>query len=152
MLNKTQKFLTLSPQQKRLIIEAFTLTAFMNFGIRHKPFKNLVKGLDLRSSEWMPPPISKDEKPTAIAIGTAVRAASRHTPWKSTCLVQVLTAQRMLQRRKIPGAFYLGAVTGLADENSTGMAAHAWLKCDQEFITGEQGHQPFAVLSCFSWT
>ena len=63
--------------------------------------------------------------------------------------MQVLAAQRMLQDRGIAGVIYLGAtIDKKAEEN---MRAHAWLKCDDQFITGEQGHEDYPVLTRFSW-
>jgi hypothetical protein len=66
--------------------------------------------------------------------------------------VQVLTAQRMLQQRGIAGAFFLGAEMGSGIDQGKAFAAHAWLKCGQEFITGEAGHEHYKVVSCFSWS
>ena len=88
---------------------------------------------------------------TAHRVGWAVRTAACFTPWNSTCLVQVLTAQRMLHQRGIAGAFYLGAASGSDVAEQPSLTAHAWLKCDNEFITGESGHERYIVVSSFSW-
>ena len=36
-------------------------------------------------------------------------------------------------------------------ETDSGLEAHAWLKCGELFITGESGHERYAVVSTFSW-
>jgi hypothetical protein len=86
-----------------------------------------------------------EQKRKADQIGKAVSRAASHTPWQSACLVQSLAVQKMLQRRRIPGVFYLGIFK--EDE----MKAHAWSQCDGIILTGKQGHEKFTVVSVFSW-
>ena len=50
------------------------------------------------------------------------------------------------------GAFFLGAEMGSGIDQGEAFAAHAWLKCGQEFITGEAGHEHYKVVSCISWS
>ena len=59
----------------------------------------------------------------------------------------------MLHKRLLPGVIYIGAAAGEAGGAGTnaGLDAHAWLKCDEAFITGEAGHERYAVVSAFSW-
>ena len=92
-----------------------------------------------------------NEMREAREVAWAVAAASRFTPWSSTCLVQVLAAQRLLQQRSIPGAFYIGAAAGEEGATLAGLEAHAWLRCGEHFITGRSGHERFTVVTAFSW-
>ena len=85
----------------------------------------------------------------AKRIGKTIKQAIGNTPWESACLAQVLTAQRMLKKRDIPGVFYLGAKKDKEVEEK--MAAHAWLQCGESIITDERGHETFTVLSSFEW-
>jgi hypothetical protein len=57
----------------------------------------------------------------------------------------------MLQKRGIAGVFYLGATKSGSRDETPGFLAHAWLKCNGEFITGEAGHRDYTVISSFSW-
>jgi hypothetical protein len=59
----------------------------------------------------------------------------------------------MLQKRLLPGVFYIGAAPGEAGGPGaiTGLDAHAWLKSGGQFVTGEAGHERYAVVSTFSW-
>ena len=86
----------------------------------------------------------------ASEIGRAVRAAAARTPWDSSCLVQVLAAQRMLRARGVGGEVFIGADT--ADEQGQpGFSAHAWLMCGEVFVTGEAGHARYRPVMSFSW-
>jgi hypothetical protein len=55
----------------------------------------------------------------------------------------------MLQKRGIPGVFYLGAMKD--EESKEKMKAHAWSQCGDTIITGGGGHEKFTVLSVFGW-
>ena len=133
-----------------MFFEAYSQLGAWRFRLLNKPFKSLVSGLDVHSGEgeWAEP--QGNDLEVALDIGWAVRTAARYTPWESACLVQVLAAQRMLQKRHIAGAFYLGA-TLPSESVESNMAAHAWLKCGDRFITGEPGHERYTVVSTFSW-
>lgn len=82
------------------------------------------------------------------AISWSLRAMAFRTPWESACLTQALAGMVMLQRRNIPAQMYLGVAKG--ESAAETMAAHAWLKCGHVFVTGEGGHERFAVISSFS--
>ena len=151
MLKKAQIFLSLSSDQKRLFLQAYRLLGTMRFAIPTRSFKSLVANLDVHRGVHDQPPLDSDDLATAHQIGWAVRKAAQFTPWQSACLVQVLAAQRMLQKRGIAGVFYLGADNSGVEDEAPTFLAHAWLKCGDEFITGEQGHERFTVVSAFSW-
>ena len=138
-------------QRKMLLIQAFFLTGFTRLALSRRSFKELVAGLGTHSAKVECEPLEAAALKTARAVGWAVRASSSRTPWESTCLVQVLTAQKMLKKRGVPGVFYLGATNAVNENNASECLAHAWLKCGGEFITGESGHQQYTVISSFSW-
>jgi len=150
MLSKLTTFRSLSSDQKRLFFQAWRLLAKLRLAIMTKPFKHLVAGFDV-NREVDQSPLDAESLASAQQIGWAVSSAARFTPWQSTCLVQVLAAQRMLQQRGIAGAFYLGASTDSSEDKKQVLSAHAWLKCDNNFIIGEPGHERFTVVSTFSW-
>ena len=151
MLKKAQIFLSLSPEQKRLFLQAYRLLGAMRFAILTRSFKSLVAGLDVHREVPERAPLDPGDLATAHEVGWAVRKAAQFTPWQSTCLVQVLAAQRMLQKKGIAGAVYIGANTQDVEGQGNPISAHAWLKCNQDFITGEPGHQRFTIVSTFTW-
>ena len=56
----------------------------------------------------------------------------------------------MLQKRRIPGMFYLGSVKDKA--NNAKIKAHSWSQCGERIITGEEEHEMFTVISVFKWS
>ncbi|RLA48486.1 MAG: lasso peptide biosynthesis B2 protein [Gammaproteobacteria bacterium] len=151
MLRKLKTFQALPSEQKRLFLQAYRLLGTMRFAILTRKFKSLVSGLELHREAYEQQPLTEEDLATAHQIGWAVRKAAQFTPWQSTCLVQVLAAQHMLYQRGIAGAFYLGATNAGKSEQQQTLSAHAWLKCNRDFITGEPGHEQFTVVSTFSW-
>ena len=151
MLLPVRKFLQLDREHRGLFLQAWVRLGGVRFELRSKSFKELTAGLTLHRPPFEPPGLHAEAMTQARRVGWAVRAASRFTPWQSTCLVQVLAAQRMLQERLLPGAFYIGAVPGAGEAGAEGLEAHAWLKCGSTFITGEAGHARYAVVSVFGW-
>jgi hypothetical protein len=152
LLHKTRKFLALTTSQKHLFLQAWRLLGAMRFAILTRSFKSLVTSLEVHREMLDQRPLDLDSLATAQQVGWAVRKAAQFTPWQSTCLVQVLAAQWMLRQRGIAGSFCLGASIESEGEVVPGISAHAWLKCGDEFITGEQGHERYTVVSSFSWS
>jgi hypothetical protein len=135
-----------------LFLVAFARLGSVRLALGRSSFRGMIRGLTVHPGQVASTPPGPADLRRAEAVGWAVRAASRYTPWSSTCLVQVLAAQRMLRERAIPGAFYIGAAPGEGGAGAVGLEAHAWLKCGERFITGEAGHQRYTVVSTFSWT
>ena len=151
MAKRLRKFLALDSASKRLFIQAYYLLGVLRLAILTSSFKKLVSGLTVHRAAVDQAPLDAGLLATAHRIGWAVRTAACFTPWNSTCLVQVLTAQRLLQEGGVAGVFYLGASTEPGSEADSAMSAHAWLKCGAEYITGESGHEKFTVVSSFTW-
>jgi hypothetical protein len=157
LLRPLRQFLRLDRQRQRLFLEAWRALGSTRLALRSTPFKQLVGGLTLHRGPVETTAVGPEALEQARRIGWAVRAATGYTPWRSSCLVQVLAAQRMLQQRLLPGAIYIGASLeegpgeGARSATDSGLEAHAWLKCGELFITGESGHERYAVVSTFSW-
>lgn len=152
MIERIWKFLALNWRLKALFLEAFCLTGIFRYSLGTKPFKELASGLKLDRETRPVMTHSPDSLEVARQIGWVVRATANFTPWSTSCLVQVLTAQRMLQKRNISGAFYLGVLQPGSEDEQPALEAHAWLKCHDECITGESRHERFTVVSSFSWS
>ena len=148
MISNSRKFFLLNGLQKKLFIEAYFTLGFYRAAILTRSFKSLVAGLNQNeTSEEVE--LINEKKQLALLIGKAVTTAANHTPWQSACLVQALTAQRMLRKRNIAGKFYLGVTMNSAENDP--LAAHAWLICGDEILTGEAGYETYTVLSTLSW-
>ncbi len=149
MLRKFKKFTNLSSEEKKLFLEAYATLGMMRTAILSLSFKRLTRSLEHTAKKEEITALSDKEMYIAVKVGQAITRAAAYTPWESACLVQSLTAQKMLQKRGISGVFYLGAAK---DEGSKEkMKAHAWSQCGDTIITGAEGHKEFTVLSVFGW-
>ncbi len=149
MLTKIRKFTKLSSEEKKLFLEAYTTLGMMRTAILTLSFKRLTRSLDHTAKKQEITALNDVEMDIAVKVGQAITRAAVYTPWKSACLVQSLTAQKMLKKRGIPGVFYLGVAKD--DESEEKMKAHAWTQCGEAIITGAVGYETFTVLSVFGW-
>lgn len=91
-------------------------------------------------------PASRDTEVENQVAG-AIRAASRHLPWKPTCLAEATAGQVMLRRRGAPGVVVIGLRPG-----PTGQAkwdAHAWLLGTRGALTGGPAAKGFTATTVF---
>ncbi len=149
MLNRIKKFTALNRDERRLFFEAFVTLGIMRFALLALPFKRLVRSLTQYREPVQAPFLTEKELCLAQNIGRIINRAANHTPWESACLVQALTAQKMLQKRKIPGVFYLGVMPGKGSQKP--MQAHAWTQVGTAVITGGVNIEAFTLLSGFGW-
>ena len=149
ILHKIKKFTKLSAEEKKLFLEAYVTLGIMRAAILTVSFKRLTRSLEHVAKKKELTTLTTQEMEIAQKVGEAIMRASAYTPWESACLAQSLTAQKMLQKRGIPGVFYLGAMKD--DESEAKMKAHAWSQCGDTIITGGGGHEAFTVLSVFGW-
>jgi len=149
---KILKFAELPREEKKLFIEAWLTLGAVRMAILTLPFKRLTRSLEHSPQAEKVVPLDEIRRRKALQIGRAIERAAAHTPWESACLAQSLTARRMLQKRGIPGVFYLGVSAGRNDPEDKKIKAHAWSQCDDIIVTGGKGHERFTVLSVFAWT
>lgn len=88
---------------------------------------------------------AEDEISLLSDISKAVSRAAKYSFWRNKCLEQSLTAKQMLTRRKITSTIYIGV-----KKNENKIEAHAWLKSDGIFITGEKNHSNFQVVKYYT--
>ena len=78
-------------------------------------------------------------------ISKSIHTMSCHLPWECKCLVQAITAKKMLDRRQTENTLYLG----LKKENKNHLEAHAWVRTGQQIVTGDHQLQYYTVVSTF---
>ncbi len=150
MLNDVAKFIRGRPVQRGMFLSAYWQLGRARWDLRSRPVRQLLSGFAAPGAAEDGQAPSAAQRDTAEAVGRAVRAAAVRTPWDSSCLVQVLAAQRMLRSRGIGGTVHIGADT--EDElGYPGFAAHAWLMCGDLFVTGETGHERYTVVAEYRW-
>lgn len=148
MSHPISRFIALDGHSKRLFLKIVCLLAWYRAAILTTSLKTLASALDHYRDEPPQVRVSDDQLEQAAHLGYLVAAAAAYTPWNSTCLVQVVTLQRLLAKEGIGGRFYLG----VCRESATGeLKAHAWLRCGERIVNGSGGHEQFAVVSTYSW-
>jgi len=146
---RLRKFFSLPAGHRLLLFVAFRRLHAAKHALDCTPVRELLPGLgagDVGAREQL----DAVQRERAQAIGRAVRTAARHTPWESTCLVQVLAARSMLRDERIPGAVFIGAGAGSA-ATAEPFGAHAWLTSGGEFVTGQAGHERYTVIAVHRW-
>ncbi len=149
MVTKIHKFNKLSFEEKKLFFQAFVILGIMRFALLTLPFKLLTRSLDQQKSIRQLPLLSQTEMNSVHLVSRAINRAVLYTPWKSTCLVQALTAHRMLYRYNLPGVLYVGIVKDKL--SNKGLEAHAWSQCGNKIVTGAAEHELYTVISVFKW-
>jgi hypothetical protein len=150
MIVKFKKFCKLSFKEKKLFFEAYATVGIMRAAILRISFERLTRSLKHQQNDMEIVSLGNKEMQTALSVGRAISRASAYTLWESTCLAQSFTARRMLQKRGIPGVFYLGVAKNA--ESKEQIEAHSWSQCGDTIITGGEGHENFTVLSMFGWS
>lgn len=140
------RFVRLRWKIKLLLVITMILTGFFRFIILFFPFK-VIAGF--MGTEGMETTYCRTDEhlPKIRAIRWAVGTAGRHTPWKSLCMVQALTAQLLLRYFSIPATLYLGVA-----KNEGQLIAHAWLRSGSEIVTGGDTMDNFQAIVCYSST
>lgn len=142
---RIKKFIKLKFKIKSDFVKVFFYTAFYRAFILFFPFNKLRKKIG-NYNEESPTVISDDAYEEARHVGWVVNIISKHTPWESKCLVQALTAQRLLKKRNISSTLYLG----IQKDKDNKMLAHAWLRTGSYIVTGGVIIDKFTVVAKFS--
>ncbi|WP_434798690.1 lasso peptide biosynthesis B2 protein [Terrisporobacter vanillatitrophus] len=132
-----------SIEDKILFTEAFILSGIMRFKVLNIPFKKIKTNLGTYNEESAKE-VSIEDYKIARKIGNAVINTCNYTPWESLCLVQSMTVQKMLKRRKVSSTLYLG----VNKDDKNDMKAHSWIRCGELFITGGDGSN-YATVAKF---
>lgn len=141
MIRISKLFFSLSFKQKKMVFEAFVLSAYYRFLILYIPFSKLSPKIGTVGFET---PKNVTERDTVLSVRTIAEAVCRHTPWESKCLVRALTAKKLLNRLGYACTLYMG----VKRTNGGTMDAHAWLRCGDIYVTGGTG-AGYAVTGIF---
>lgn len=145
LFKKLKKFFFSPWIQKVMLIEALILTGIVRFSILFIPFSKLARRIG-KYKEESTKQLSDREKYIVYNVAWSVVAIAKRTPWESKCLVKALTAQIMLKQRKISSTLYLG----VSKDNEKKLKAHAWLRCGEDIITGDNEREGFTVVAKFA--
>jgi hypothetical protein len=112
------------------------------------PFRVVRRLLGERRDPRLPasaPHLDEDALARASRIGTTVALAARHTPWRSECYPQALTARLLLGIARIPHVVSFGV-----RRDGAALVAHAWVHAGSVTVTGGTGHR-WTEVGSYAW-
>jgi hypothetical protein len=146
LTRKTRAFFSIGWRDKLLLLEALFFTGVARLIMVFIHFDKYKNYIGVYKKETLLELDLEDYK-VIRKISWAIKLGSKYTPWESKCLVQALTAQKMLKRRKIGSTLYLGVNK---DENNN-MKAHSWLRSGQLIVTGGRYKNDFTEVARFGY-
>lgn len=147
LIRKARSFAQRPWFEKAWFLPVWLLLGASRFVILTIPFKYLALRLGEREgiAPWVPLVDARAEA-RALSISRVVQMAARHTPWKSNCFPQAMTARILLGLYGVPYGLFFG-VNRNAEEVT--LAAHAWVTAGRVRVTGGMSFNQFTVVGCF---
>ena len=131
-----RRFFTLRPRERALLGQAALTLALTRVGLWLIPLGNLRRLLE--------PSSRSAGNATAGEIAWAIAAAARRLPWM-TCLVEALTAQRLLRQAGLSCELRIGMRRAAGNRP---IEAHAWVVSDGQVVAGRDSMlSAYVVLS-----
>lgn len=134
-MSKFKRFCHWPREEKRYFFLAYYWLTIYSVKLKTTPFKKLI------ASPSKPSHPQKTEL-TPQRIGQLIRSARKYSPFPCLCLVQALTAKRLLTRLGFDPVISLGVNN--KGENNT-IEAHAWCKVGENF-TNKLIESDYAVI------
>ena len=131
MVKSLHRYRALSAADRWLVIEAAVLLAAVRLGVIGVRVSVLRRALD-RSLRLIAPHSAGRPVPPVSRLGWAVAAASRHLPFRSTCLVESLAVDAMLRRRGYASEIRFG----VRPPREGVLAGHAWVEHEGDVVFG----------------
>jgi hypothetical protein len=123
------RFLTLSADERRLVLKAALLLACIRLTLGFVPFR-AIRRLLVGRPRMVSGRVSRQ---LCDDVAWAVTAVSQRLPrWAAACLSQALAVQAMLAHRGQPSRMHVGVMRGERGE----LAAHAWVECEGRIVIG----------------
>ncbi|MEH6587322.1 MAG: lasso peptide biosynthesis B2 protein [Halioglobus sp.] len=151
-MHRLRKLWQLPRRQKALLVRSWYLTGCYQLALARRPLARLTADMNHSESAQKVVEVSHEALFQAHTMGYLVAAASRVTPWRSRCLVQVLVVQHLMAEQQIPGQILIGVSPSAGgSENEDAFGAHAWLRCGDSIVSGESGSDQYRVISSYTW-
>lgn len=145
LLKKCRTFIKLDNGLRIKYGKTFIYTGYARAFILFVPFNKLRKRMG-KVKEESSEEVDINTYMEARNVSEVVSIVSRHTPWESKCLVQALTAQKLLKEKEISTTLYLG----VKKDKNNNMLAHAWLRCGGYYVTGGANKDGYVVVAKFA--
>jgi hypothetical protein len=143
-MSKIAKFAKLPPTDKKLYFEALLISTKVKLIVVCLPLRWYAHYLG-KQHLVTPEDNIENSRSVILRVSQAIVRSQKTVPWQNKCLVNAITAKRMLQRKGLASTLYLGV-----NKENGNMAAHAWLRCGNLFVTGKRGMEKFTIVSTFA--
>lgn len=130
-MKSLHRYRALSATDRWLVIEAALLLAAVRLGIATVPVSVVRRALDRSLRFLTPHNVGKPVTPVS-RLGWAVAAASRHLPFRSTCLVESIAVDAMLRWRGYASEIRFG----VRPPRGGVLEGHAWVEHDGAVVFG----------------
>ena len=141
-------FSLLGHRDQARLMAAWSLLGLTRLMILALPFSVVRRLLGERRDprvQAVPPELDDDALARATRIGVTVGLAARHTPWRSECYPQALTARILLGIARIPHTVSFGV-----RRDGDALVAHAWVHAGTVTVTGGSGHT-WTEVGSYAW-
>ena len=128
--------------EKWMTITVYFYVAYYRLCLLFVPMSRIEKMIGVRGEESEAEETSENLR-LAQLVGFHVNRVTGHLPLKRKCFVRALSARKILMKKGVNTTLYLG----VRKENDK-MAAHAWLRCGQIYVTGGNGTD-YAMVAKF---
>lgn len=144
-MNRIRKYRALTPEDRRILNQAFLALVIAGASLRLLPLRRMVHGLPPEVSPSSCTPAGHENR-TVERIGWAVRVAAGQIPWTVSCLPQAIAAKRLLRREGIVSKLFFGVDRGEKGD----LEAHAWLMTEDIDVVGGEARDRYTVVASFS--
>lgn len=145
---RLSEFIALPLAKKRIVFEAFLRLCHAWMLVRFRPFSSWKARLGtLTQGEGTMEEI--EVTPEIRSIRKAINQINRVLGGPFTCLMVAMAAKDMLQRRDVRSMLVLGASTSAQNEN-TGMQAHAWIYIGSEVLLGDEEREKYTAVARYT--
>jgi Transglutaminase-like superfamily len=145
MPKKVMRVLRLPLAQKGLLLETLVLLALAGLAVLLLPFRWIARALGKQETQT-PEHEDSAQAQQLLRLAFMLRKASKNVPWTSKCLDQTMAAKFMLARSGIAGTINFG----VRNDESSQLAAHAWLRSGTYYVTGGEIRNRFTIINTFA--
>jgi hypothetical protein len=138
-MKRLRKFLSLTPSDRLLLINALLLLGAIRLGLKLLPLQTL-RRLLARIAQPIRT-LQQAEKASVDKVAWAVMVASHYIPG-ARCLAQGLATQVLLERRGYPTLLRIGFTRARGGQ----MSAHAWVESEGRVAIGGTGSMAHYIV------
>jgi hypothetical protein len=135
----------LSWEDKKLLVETTLWLLISRLAILILPMRWILRSCGTQYAQSTES-ITEEQRVTVERIAWAIDAVRWITPWDSNCLARSVAGKRLLQRRGLTSTLYLG----VSKSTPQTLIAHAWLRCGDQYVTGNPRQNTYTVVSTFA--